>query len=62
MCEKKCARDMTGRRSCLTTREEPVAPGIRKAMLKEEPENERVMSQLGREKGKVKMEIGRAHV
>ena len=56
MCEKKCARDMTGRRSCLTTREEPVAPGIRKAMLKEEPENERVMSQLGRERGKVKME------
>lgn len=36
--------------------EEPVAPGIRKAMLKEELENERVMSQLVRERGKVKLE------
>ena len=31
--------------------EEPVAPGIRKSMLKEELENERVMSQLVRERG-----------
>ena len=44
---------MTGGRSCLTTWEESVAPGIRKAMLKEEPENERVMSaREGERKGK----------
>ena len=35
-----CARGRTGSRRCLTTREEPVAPAISKAVLREEPENE----------------------
>lgn len=61
--KKKCARDMTGGRSCLTTWEESVAPGIRKAMLKEEPENERVMSaREGERKGKDGVKYPSQHI
>ena len=37
---KTCARGRTGSRRYLTTWEEPVAPAISKAVLREEPENE----------------------